>query len=244
MIDRLMGYYAGYKFKDVDSSYQPSMAIQSSQLSNEKGGFLTVLFPPWRGGDGAYNVLAKRLAKRGSAVLSYKFHHDILEPDVERTIGSFTYIQSTVVNELKRLAEAHHYKDVYLIGSSLGNVSLALVAKAFPDFTSATMVVAGSNLARCVWEGDRTQSIRQGFEAQGIDEATLARAWQALAPMSAGSSFAGKDVHMIVSTTDKIIPATYQQEMVETVATFAERMDVKASKLGHIASVANYCLRG
>lgn len=54
MLDKLMGHYARYKFNSLDEKYSPEKAIESSTLFNENAAALTVLFPPWRGGEGAY----------------------------------------------------------------------------------------------------------------------------------------------------------------------------------------------
>ena len=244
MLDTLIGHYAAYRFKSDDSNYNPSMAIESSKITNEASPVLTVLFPPWRGGEGAYDLLAKRLVKSGSAVLNYRFHRQILEANTSRVLESFSYIQESVVGDIKKLMDAHSYDKVNFIASSLGNVSMAKVAKEFKDFDTATMIVAGSNLARCTWEGSRTRAIRQAFEDQGIDEDALDAAWATIAPKSAASAFAGKSVRMIVSGTDSIIPSTYQQEMVEAVSPYAKELNIARTNTGHIATVARYCMSG
>jgi pimeloyl-ACP methyl ester carboxylesterase len=244
MIDRLVGSYASHKFNERDDSYQPSMAIASSKLMHEDGKYLTVLFSPWHGGDRAYDVLANRLAKRESAVLRYKAHHQVLEPNVSRVVDSFEHIQSTAADDVTRLVEKHGYDHVDLVAASLGNVSLGMVAKALPDFASATMVVPGSNLARGLWQSRRAQAMRQELEEQGVDEATLDNEWSILAPKSAASSLAGKDVRVIMSTTDAVIPPDFQQEMVDIVSKVADHLDVRTTRLGHMASVASFCLAG
>lgn len=242
MLDRLMGAYASYRFSEVDKDYTPAKAVSASKLYNEGASSLTVLLPPWRGGERAYDVLAKRLVKSGAAVLQYSFHPQILQPDIKRVLESFKHIQSKVTGDLDSLQNRHKYKKITLVASSLGNVSLGLVSQAFPRYDDAVLVVAGSNLARCVWEGSRTQSIRRAFEEQGVTEDELDERWAAIAPKYTAPSFSGKAAHMIVSKTDQIIPAVYQEEMVDALRYAGVNPSVERTRLGHISSIAKYCL--
>ena len=242
MIDKFVGVYAGRKYSGTDDNYRPSEAIESRRVVNESAPNLTVLFPPWRGGESAYNLLTKRLVKSSSAVLQYKFSPQILEPNVSRVVESFERIQSEVTEDLEKLTFCNRYDQVNFVASSLGNVSLGLVAKRFPEFTGATMIVAGSNLARSAWEGSRTQHIRQALELQGMSEDALDEAWAKLAPKNSATAFEGKPVHLLVSTTDEVIPAHYQHEMVDTVSSAGVIATVDSYRTGHIATVARYCL--
>lgn len=173
MLDSVMGFYAAHRFKEKDASYEPNMAVVSRTLLNENAKVLTVLIPPWRGGKGVYMKLAKRLMNRGSAVLVYEFHRQILEPDVQKTRASFAVIQQCLTDEINSLVQKHGYESVDFISSSLGSVTMCMLASTYRNFASATFVVAGSNLARCLWEGSRTQSLRHAFEVQGMSEEKL-----------------------------------------------------------------------
>lgn len=242
MLDNVLGFYASRKYSQLDDGYKPDMAITSSNLVNANGANLTVLFPPWRGGDIAYDLLAKRLIRNGSAVLRYKFNPQILEPNVNRVLASFNFIQNKVIDDLTKLIESRKFGQINLVASSLGNVSLGLVAKNFPHFTNTTMVVAGSNLAKSAWRGARTQHIRNTFEQQGFTEDMLDEAWASVAPKSAVNSFSGKPVHLLMSVTDTVIPTIYQQEMLEELHMAGAITTIDSYNSGHIATVARYCL--
>lgn len=244
MLDRLVGQYAARKYAAVDAAYTPEMAITSTHLVNEGASRLTVLFPPWRGGEAAYDLLTKRLANNGSAVLRYAFHGQILESKVERVLESFAYIQQNVTEDLEQLHARGAYEQTSLVASSLGNVSLALVARSFPSFHSATLVVPGSNLAKCVWQGSRTGSIRGAFMQQGIDESALSTAWAEIAPSAAAGSFVGKQLQVIISSSDGVIPSRYQHEMATEIAAQVTDAQIVRTRVGHIANVARYCLIG
>jgi hypothetical protein len=182
--------------------------------------------------------------RHGSAVISYDFNDEILKPDVNQTLASFMQIQAVVAGELHELVEAHDYRDVTLFAASLGNVALALITEQFKDFNKAVMVVAGSNLAKSAWEGIGTQDIRQSFEDQGYDEESLVRSWEPLAPAAHAAAFSGKDVDFILSTTDKVIPTTYQQEYVDALEQAGAKIAVTSTRLGHYMAVGRACLVG
>lgn len=126
--------------------YRPEQAITGSKFVNQAGKNLQVLFPPWHGGGVFYELLIKRLARQGNAVLAYYFHDEILRPDVEQVAASFAHIRDTVSEHLT--AVSGNYTKTKLIAMSLGNPALAMVTSQFTEFDSATLVVGASSLAR------------------------------------------------------------------------------------------------
>jgi predicted peptidase len=237
MIDRLSVRLSERIHQTYDPDYAPSKAVIGSTLLNEDASNLVVVFPPWHSNAFFDSLLSQRLAKKGSAVLSNTFHGQILEPNTERVRDSFKTIGRIVSQEVGAVVRSHDYKTVRLLGLSLGNVSLALVAERFPDFDEATLVVAGSNLAMSMWHGDRTQSIKEGFEAQGIGARQVDVAWTDLAPKSHTEAFRDRPVGLYVSTSDRIIPSAYQFEMVEELNNHGALTAVNYSSLGHIMTV-------
>lgn len=244
MLDRFIAGYGAVRHSAIDLDYRPSQAITSKRLSNPRGNRLSVLFPPWHGGGVAYDILTRRLARNGSAVLSYNFHGQILQPDIDSVVESFNVIQDSVVADIHALSEKHDYCAVNLIASSLGNVSLAMVADKHASFQKATLVVAGSNLARCMWDGGRTRSIRQQFETQNISVSVLDDAWRQLAPKAHVDAFKDKEVLMYLSESDTIIPARYQREIAENLQAVTDNIHIHTDQSGHAATIAGFCLRG
>lgn len=227
-----------------DEDYSPSQAVQSRQLLNGQADKLAVVFPPWHGGRRVTEALVKRLQKNNWAVLNYTFHDQILEPDIERVSQSFEAIQTEVTDNLGQINEMGQYSRVDLIGVSLGNVAMALVAEKNPEFTSATLVVPGSNLALAMWHGTRTQNIRNHLSQQGINEIDLDDAWRNLAPMSHAKAFKEKPTELVISTKDCIIPTSFQYEMSEALNDARSRVTNHYNRLGHAASVAMFCYKG
>lgn len=245
VIDRLVVAYGTRLHAVTNADYRPEQAIEHRTLINEHGKRLYVVFPHWHAGQGlTYKTLIKNLAKDDSAVMAYGLNDYILQPNIEIVLASFEHIKKQVAKDLQELTSKNKYQEIVLVGISLGNVSLAKVAETFPDFKRVIMAVSGSNLARCTWEGIRTQAIRQAFERQGVTEDTLDAAWQTIAPKYAAESFRGKKVSLLVSSVDHIIPTNYQYEMVDVVSGVTDDIKVKYTKTGHATTIFRFCSKG
>jgi hypothetical protein len=156
-------------------------------------------------------------------------------------VQSYGVIGEKVATELDRLVGKNHYRQVHAFGASLGNVALGVVARRFNGFTDTTMVVAGSNLARSMWEGFRTQRLRGYYEAQGMSEDDLDEAWRGLAPKTNAGAFEGKPVRLFMSSRDDIIPSEYQVEMAEELTAAGAHIRARTSRMGHYLSVGASC---
>jgi hypothetical protein len=224
--------------------YTPQQAVTLRKYLNEAGRNLCVLFPPWHGGGRAYEQLIKRLITRNNAVLAYYFHNEILRPNTEHVRNSFTYICDTVVKELTETVATHDYEHVRFIGLSLGVPALAMVSSKFSGFDSVTMVPGASSLARSAWYGIRTQHIRTGIEQLGDSLYDVELAWIDLAPATHIGSLIGKDVSLLLSSTDRIIPSIYQQEYADLATMAGLETNVRTTRLGHYATIGSFCLYG
>jgi hypothetical protein len=244
MLDRTMSYRGVKRNVLSTPGYSANQAVLSEQLLAPDNPNLTVLLPPWHGGGKFYERLASRLIARGNAVLVYDFHDDILKPDVDEVVASFHQIQSHVSDRLHELRDTERYQSVSLIAASLGTPILAMVASMFPDFDKATMITPGSDLAKCMWQGIRTAHIRRAFESQGVEQQQLETAWSSLAPVNHTASMVGKDLSLIISKTDRIIPTRFQHEYASVLNVNDIVPDVTSSNLGHYGTIGRFCLSG
>lgn len=241
MLDKL--FIKNNTLKDVfTGEYTPEQAITNRNFVNEDGKSLHILFPPWHGGGKPYEQLIKRLANKGDAVLAYYFHDEILKPDTKIVKASYAYLRDTVSAELEEIVSSHDYQKVRLVAMSLGNPALSTVIGKFRDFDSASLVCSASSLARSMWYGARTQHIRAVIEQSGQDLAYLEEAWSDIAPINHIDALVGKNVSILVSTTDEIIPTSYQQEFVDAMQSHGISPNVQTTRLGHYASIGRYCL--
>ena len=232
--------------RDILSSedFSPEAVILRQPIINPGGNTLSVLIPPWHGNsDGwPFDFLTKRLTKKGDAVLAYTFHDELLKPDVVQVLQSFKVVQKEVAHRLEELS--NQYNRIHLIGTSLGCAALCLIAEAYPDFDAATLVVPGSNLAYCMWNGIRTQHIRTELEKSDKhwNYEDLNKVWQPIAPISHVAAFKDKPVTAYISTTDRVIPSDSQREIVGALSEAGADVTEHASRLGHLATIGKYCL--
>jgi predicted peptidase len=216
-----------------DPGYTPDHVMTDKALFNADASSLAVVFPIWHGGGIYHQTLVERLARQGVGVLDYKLHDQIIEPNIERVLESYSHLQAAMAEDLHRLHEEYNYRRIHFTGLSLGNVALSLVAQEFPNFTSATMVTPGSNLARSLWEGIRTQSIRRELSDQGYTAEELDEAWQPLAPKNYAGLFKDKAVNIVISTRDKVIPSVYQIEMLNALKKADAQLSTRLTSKGH-----------
>ncbi len=217
--------------------YTPDQAITDRKLVNSEGQNLSVLFPPWHGGGVPYEKLIKRLTNKGNAVLAYYFHDEILKPDVDLVAESYAYAKETIADDLETIRKSNDYLRINLIATSLGNAAFAAVSGRFTDFDSATIFVSGSSLAKSMWHGSRTQHIRTGIEQKGYDLADVEAAWYDMAPINHLDALVGKEVTMIASLTDELIPSRYQRELVDVTRAADINPTIRYTRLGHYATV-------
>ena len=232
MIDRL--FIKGSD--DFEAAYQPEEAIVDSFLENPDSHKVAVVFPHWHANAKSVGALTSRFVKSGYTVLGYQFHDRIMEPNVDRVVKSFSKIRDTILCDI---AELDH-SEVHLVWLSLNNVAMAMVAGEGVRFSKATFVLAGSDLARAMWAGAKTQNIRLRLEEQGVTEEDLALAWEGLAPGKYAGAFAGKEVRAIYSGVDRIVPASFQHEMIGLLESKA-RIGKIHSRLGHAANITKFC---
>ncbi len=245
MIDRLMIHRG--KASDVlhNADYHPRDAIEGTESLKPGQESLVVLFPPWHNGGFFYDRLAGRLADRGHTVRSYRFRGEILEPNVIRVLDSFRRIQEQVSDEVNQAVATEGYRDVHLIGASLGSVSLAMVASELDYFTTAQFVAGSSNLAQTVWDSGRTSNIREDLEGrQGFTKEQLITAWKPLAPETYANVFREKPVSLLVAEGDLVIPPMHQIGLINVLHENGAEMHVRRTTLGHYAGIAQYCLTG
>lgn len=242
MIDAIYLRYSLKKEKTLDPNYKPSEAIRRSVILNKNAEKLAIIFPGWHTHDFPVNILARRLAKRGWAVLYYDFHDQILEPDEDMVLESLRYIRDSVTREIEELLKDHGYSRIHLISISLGGVPLALVCDKFHRFDSVTAVVGGDNLAIDMWYGLRTAHYAKTFQKMHVGVRRLAKDWSTLAPAHHLRHFKGKPVKIVMSKHDNFIGTKYQLRLAEQLKEVGAHVVVKRRVTGHLLTVVRYCL--
>lgn len=242
MIDELLVLKSKLRPDKQNNSYKASDAVVKFDVINPQSTKLAIIFPGWHGSDlKIYDKLQTKLINDGYAILRFEFHENILEANVERVKRSFETVSKVVSKEVNYLHKIHSYQEIHLIGLSLGNTSLAISAGKLDWFSHATFVVGGSNMAATLFEGTRTWSLKKTFDKIGVTKTDLIKSWEKIAPGYYASSFAGKDVRLYISKTDRIIPSIYQEEFKLQLKRAGASVTNVYSKSGHAMSIIRFC---
>jgi hypothetical protein len=224
--------------------YTPNNVVIGDEVLNPEGGNLVVLFPPWHGGGKAYSRLVQRLVARDNAVLSLSFDDQLLTHDSDQVLESFTILSCLTAEKVQELTESEKHKRVSLIAASLGTPALAMTASLLKRFDSATLVTPGANLADCMWNGIRTQHVRRALEAKGETLESVNDKWQPIAPVNHVAAMIDKDVRIILSSTDQVIPARSQAEYAQALIDGGVQPKIETSRLGHYGTIGRFCVTG
>ena len=242
MIDQILSKRGSSGENEILPDFSPDLAITATRLVNPSSSTLTVVFPPWHGAGKFTARLEQRIIGRGSGLLAFDFHDHVLEPNVEGVIETYTYLQDKIADQINELYQENKYTEIHLVSISLGIVPLMMVSRKLKFFSRATLVLAGSSLAACLWDGIRTQKMRQALENKGYDLGKLKTAWAKLEPNYDVSVMAGKDVHMLISDVDQITPLKYAEELKQDLIDVGVGVGVSRSKLGHAVGIIRFCL--
>ncbi|HEY4964601.1 MAG TPA: hypothetical protein VIH90_07985 [Candidatus Saccharimonadales bacterium] len=93
MIDQIISARAECNPEPLHPSYTPRDVVEGISLINTDSDTLTAVFPPWHSVELFDRALDEKLASRGSAVLRFKLHNQLLEPDVQGVLDSFMHFQ-------------------------------------------------------------------------------------------------------------------------------------------------------
>ena len=224
------------------SKHQKFIARQ--ELFNPDGWRLNVLFLPWHAGVKPFSWLIQRLMRKDEAVVVYYFAEEILSADAIAVKNLYKQIEKEIPPRLTSIRDLYKYKEVRLIGMSLGNVALGVVANVWHEFSSVIQVCTASSLAKSVWDGDRTVDIRNIFEANKYNLINIESTWNEIEPINNIEAFLNKPMTIVVSQTDTSIPTHLQWDYVNGARAIGIRPKIKNSRLGHYGTIIVFCLFG
>lgn len=136
----------------------------------------------------------------GSAHADY-----MISPNLGRTIQS---MRQGVLDGRRLIAwlKSEGYREISVLGLSLGSMIAGLVAAHEPNVSKASLFLAAGNLADMVWTGRATRAIRESLEPS-IDLPGLRRAWSPLNLENYGDRLARPelDLQIVLAERDKVI---------------------------------------
>ena len=219
--------------------------LKKSFFKNDKTSVLKIIISPR--GDSVPptdKILFKRLCKKGYSCLYYCISGSVLSPDVNETIRYFNLVKDQIRSDISELKTKHNFKKVDIISSSLGAVSVCLVANNNDYVDNIFLIVPGSCLASSLWSGIRTQNLRKIYENQKINKEELRDIWATLAPKNNINKLHNKNIFISISKSDKVIPYVFGKEFASLVKDlYPNNTIIKENNfLGHFVTVVKYYL--
>ena len=164
-----------------------------------------------------------------------------MSPDHESTVRYYKGIQERVSEDLNELRQWYGFSEINLIGISLGCVNALMVANHNPLVDKINLVVPGHCLAESMWNGVRTQKMRQAFEDNGVTLEQLKEYWHDLAPENNIDGLEGKGITVRISLADKVIPHYCGKSLIESMEKLGLNPVVREnSYLGHYCTVVSF----
>lgn len=185
----------------------------------ESGSFdqAMVVFHHWNA-TARNSQIAKFFSRRGITVvqIAMPFHFErrrpsslhadyMLSANLGRTIQS---VKQGVLDgrKLIRWLKNEGYREISVLGMSLGSWVAGIVAAHDPAVSKASLFLTAGSLADMVWTGRATRSIRDSLESE-LDLSDLRRAWRPLNLENYADRLARPDLdlHVVLAERDKVV---------------------------------------
>ncbi|MGO4569464.1 alpha/beta fold hydrolase [Rhizobium sp. 2YAF20] len=167
-------------------------------------------------------------SRPGSAHADY-----MLSPNLGRTIQS---IRQAVWDgrKLIRWLKGQGYREISVLGMSLGSWVAGLVAAHDSTVSKASLFLTAGSLADMVWTGRATLSIRESLEPV-IDLTDLRRAWGPLNLENYTHNLARTDLelHVVLAKRDKVVLPEISQRFMQRLKAVGARPNILELNCGH-----------
>lgn len=167
-------------------------------------------------------------SRPGSAHADY-----MLSPNLGRTIEA---VRQAVCDGRKLIQwlKDRGYKEVSVLGMSLGSWVAGLIAAHDTAVAKASLFLSGGSLADMVWTGRATRFIRLSLETE-LDLADLRRAWGPLSLENYLQRLArpGLDLQFILARRDKVVLPEISQHLVQGLTEAGAKPHILNLNCGH-----------
>jgi len=204
-----------------------------------------VIFHHWNASS-RNRQIASFFSKRGITIVEiampYHFersrpgslHADyMLSANLGRTIQS---VRQAVLDgrKLIRWLKREGYRDISVLGMSLGSWVAGLVAAHDAAVSKASLFLTGGSLADMVWTGRATRAIRDSLEAE-IDLTELRRTWGPLNLENYAHSLARPDLdlHLVLAKRDKVVLPELSERFMQRLKDAGARPNILELNCGH-----------
>ncbi|RUV91432.1 dienelactone hydrolase-related enzyme, partial [Mesorhizobium sp. M1A.F.Ca.IN.020.04.1.1] len=157
----------------------------------------------------------------------------MLSPNLGRTIQS---VRQAVWDgrKLIRWLKSEGYREISVLGMSLGSWVAGLVAARDSAVSKASLFLAAGSLADMVWTGRATRSIRASLEPE-IGLADLRQAWGPLDLENYAHSLARPDLdlHVVLAKRDKVVLPELSERFMQRLKDAGANPNILALNCGH-----------
>jgi dienelactone hydrolase len=230
---------------DVSTDVEENNVVWAKVADSGSRDHALVVFHHWNARS-RQDQIASFFSRRGISVvemaLPYHFersrpgaaHADyMLSPNLGRTIQA---VRQAVLDgrKLIRWLKYDGYKDVSVLGMSLGSWVAGLVAAHEPAVAKASLFLSAGSLADMVWTGRATRLIRASLEPT-IGLTDLRRAWSLLDLGNDVQSFARPafELQLVLATRDTVVLPALSETFIEQLKAAGVRPDVLRLNCGH-----------
>lgn len=230
---------------DISTDIEQNNVV--SAKITESGSFdqAMVIFHHWNA-SARNRQIANFFSQRGIAVVEiampYHFersrpgsvHADyMLSPNLGRTIQS---VRQAVLDgrKLIRWLKSEGYREISVLGMSLGSWVAAIVAAHDLAVSKASLFLTAGSLADMVWTGRATRSIRDSLEPE-IELTDLRRAWGPLNLENYAHSLARPDLdlHVVLARRDKVVLPELSERFMQRLKDAGARPNILELNCGH-----------
>ncbi|TIS72124.1 MAG: dienelactone hydrolase-related enzyme, partial [Mesorhizobium sp.] len=157
----------------------------------------------------------------------------MLSPNLGRTIQS---VRQAVLDgrKLIRWLKSEGYREISVLGMSLGSWVAAIVAAHDLAVSKASLFLTAGSLADMVWTGRATRSIRDSLEPE-IELTDLRRAWGPLNLENYAHSLARPDLYLqvVLAKRDKVVLPELSESFMQRLKDAGARPNILELNCGH-----------
>ena len=126
------------------------------------------------------------------------------------------------------------YKDVYLVGASLGSCVASLAAAFDPRISRCALLLSAGDFADTVWTGRATAQIRKAIEKNiGLEQ--LRKAWAIISPLNFADNFAanGSRIFIVSGARDEVVRIGLATDFVDALTDAGVDVQWRVLPCGH-----------
>ena len=200
-----------------------------------------IILGGWHENHWLSDVLKRKTLKKGYSFLHYKIKPEILSAKVGLTYKAFMGIKKKVIADIKKIK--NKFSEIIFIGTSLHAISAPMIVNNCKEVNKIILVCPGHCLAESLWNGIRTQNLKEDFIKQGITLKKLKKIWKDLAPENNINKMGGKEIVIYNSQSDEVIPYWCGNRLVKKMRKIGINPIVKTNKyLGHYLTITHFFL--